>query len=55
MSRAGLTSFLEMCEKHQGSSAVLAAQHPAICAEREREKQTRGGDWGCLDPVILVK
>ena len=27
-----LTSLLEMCEKHQGSSGLLAAQQLAICA-----------------------
>lgn len=55
MSRAGLTSFLEMCEKHQGSSGMLAAQHPAICAGGKQEKQTRGGECGRLDPIVLVK
>lgn len=40
MSRAGLTSFLEMCEKHQGSSGLLAAQQLAICVGRKEEKKT---------------
>lgn len=38
MSRAGLTSFLEMCEKHRGSSGLLAVQQLAICGGEAREK-----------------
>lgn len=42
MSRAGLTSFLEMCEKHRGSSGLLAVQQLAICGgESKRKRQGR--------------
>lgn len=41
MSRAGLTWFLEMCEKHQGSSGVLAAQQTAVCTGEARQTGRR--------------